>query len=65
MLFGRFSIADAMYAPVVLRFATYAVETDPVSMAYMSAVQTLPPLQEWLAAARTEPESISQFEVYG
>ncbi len=65
MLFGQFSIADAMYAPVVLRFAIYAVETDPVSTAYMNAIQALSPLQEWRAAARSEPESIPQFDVYG
>jgi len=64
MLFGDFSIADAMYAPVVVRFATYAVETDPVSEAYMRAIQALPALQEWLAATRAEPESIPRFEIY-
>ncbi len=62
MLFGNFSIADAMYAPVTFRFVTYAVETDPVCAAYVKAVQALPPMQEWLAAARAEQEVIAQYE---
>jgi glutathione S-transferase len=62
MLFGRFSIADAMYAPVVNRFVTYGVEVDPVSAAYMRAIQALPALQQWIADARAETEVIPQFE---
>lgn len=54
-LFGRFSIADAMYAPVVTRFTTYGVPLDPVSQAYAEAVWALPPLKEWKAAADQEP----------
>ena len=64
MLFGHFTVADAMYAPVVLRFATYGVKTDPLSEDYMASIQALAPIQEWLAAARAEPEFISQFEMY-
>ena len=62
MLFGKFCIADAMFAPVTFRFVTYAVDTDPVSAAYIKAVQALGPMQDWLAAARAEPEVIAQFE---
>jgi glutathione S-transferase len=54
-LFGRFTIADAMYAPVATRFTTYAVELDPVSAAYVEAIQALPAMREWLEAARREP----------
>ena len=54
-LFGRFSIADCMYAPVVTRFDTYGVELDPVCRAYADAVLALPPLREWTEAARAEP----------
>jgi glutathione S-transferase len=54
-LFGRFSAVDAMYAPVVSRFATYAIEVGPVSLAYMEAVTLLPAWQEWHAAALKEP----------
>ena len=62
MLFGRFGIADAMYAPVVLRFQTYGVELPGPAGAYSKAVLRLPAIQEWLAAARAEPETIRQFE---
>ncbi len=54
-LFGRFSVADAMYAPVVTRFNTYGVAQDEVVKAYSDAILELPAMQEWLAAARTEP----------
>lgn len=50
-LFGRFSVADAMFAPVVTRFATYALPLDAVSQAYCDAILGLPALQEWRAAA--------------
>ena len=62
MLFGKFSIADAMFAPVVFRFITYGVDTDPVSAAYVKAMQALAPMQDWLAAARAEVEVIAQSE---
>lgn len=50
-LFGRFSIADAMYAPVVSRFTTFAIKMDPVSQAYCDAIWSLPALQDWKQAA--------------
>ena len=50
-LFGRFSIADAMYAPVVSRFTTFALKMDSVSQAYCDAIWSLPALQEWKQAA--------------
>src|SRR5262249_9043623 len=53
-LFGRFSAADAMYAPVVSRFHTYAVEVGPASATYMQAMMALPAWQEWYAAALKE-----------
>jgi glutathione S-transferase len=61
-LFGRFCIADAMYAPVVLRFRTYQVQLNPVSREYADAVLALPALQEWVAAAVAETEVIAAFE---
>jgi glutathione S-transferase len=64
-LFGRFSIADAMYAPVVLRFRTYEVELPSEARAYAEAILALPALQEWIAAAASESESLPQFEMYG
>ncbi|MGE5476119.1 MAG: glutathione S-transferase family protein [Bacteroidales bacterium] len=50
-LFGRFSVADAMYAPVVSRFTTFAIALDPVAQAYCDAIWSLPPMQEWKQAA--------------
>jgi glutathione S-transferase len=53
-LFGRFSLADAMFAPVVLRFRTYEVELDPRLREYCGAVLALPALEQWMAAGREE-----------
>jgi glutathione S-transferase len=61
-LFGPFCAADAMYAPVVLRFRTYEVELPPVCRAYADAVLALPALQEWMRDAGRETESLPQFE---
>ncbi|MGJ3251578.1 MAG: glutathione S-transferase family protein [Elainellaceae cyanobacterium] len=57
-LFGVFTIADAMFAPVVSRFMTYCVELDAVSQAYADAIGSLPAMQEWQAAAADETEYI-------
>jgi glutathione S-transferase len=54
-LFGAFGAADAMYAPVVSRFETYAVDVGPESRAYMAAVGALPAWTEWKVAAIDEP----------
>ncbi len=51
-LFGRWSIADAMFAPVASRFVTYGVALDPVSQAYVDATMALPALQDWIKAAQ-------------
>ncbi len=61
-LFGRFSIADAMYAPVVLRFLTYGVVLEGVAKGYAETVLALPALKEWMADAEVETERIEQFE---
>jgi glutathione S-transferase len=63
-LFGAFCAADAMYAPVVLRFRTYEVELPPVCRAYAERVLALPALQEWMRDAERETESLPQFEQY-
>lgn len=57
-LFGHFTAADAMYAPVVSRFDTYGGELAPVTRAYVDAVLAMPAMQEWYAgaAAETWPE---------
>jgi glutathione S-transferase len=62
-LFGGFTAADAMYAPVVLRFRTYEVEVRKKS--YMDAMLALPAMREWIEAAEREPESIPELDLYG
>ncbi len=54
-LFGKFSIADAMYAPVATRFLTYGVKLPPAAAAYVKTIINLPAMQEWIAAADKEP----------
>jgi glutathione S-transferase len=57
-LFGAdFTMADAMYAPVVCRFLTYQPELSVASSAYCEAVRAHPLMEEWYAAAAAEPES--------
>lgn len=62
-LFGDFTIADAMYAPVVHRFEAYGVAVDALLRAYMDAVLALPPMREWTGAARAETWAIAADEV--
>jgi glutathione S-transferase len=62
-LFGEYSLADAMYAPVALRFRTYGAMLSPPSQAYLDTVLQDAPLQQWLAAAALEPWSIAYSEV--
>ncbi|MDZ7995612.1 MAG: glutathione S-transferase family protein [Nostoc sp. EfeVER01] len=62
LLFGNFTIADAFFAPVVLRFITYDVELDHVSRNYVESVLALPAMQEWINAAKNETEIIPQNE---
>jgi glutathione S-transferase len=64
LLFGAFTAADAMYAPVVLRFRTYQVELPAAARAYCDAVLALPAMREWIAAAEVETESLPQFDLY-
>ena len=61
-LFGRFGIADAMFAPVVLRFQTYGVALEGAARAYAEAILALPALREWVADAVAETERIEKFE---
>ena len=62
-LFGKFCNADAMFAPVVSRLTTFAVELDAVSAAYRDAVQALPEMIEWSDAGRAEPWTVSEDEI--
>jgi len=63
-LFGPFGIADAMYAPVVTRFATYGVELPAVAAAYAEAVRACPAVRAWTEAARAEHEFVAEDEPY-
>jgi len=62
-LFGAFSIADAMFAPVVWRLHTYNVELPPVAAAYCEAMLAHPAMIEWHAAAIRESEALAAYDV--
>jgi glutathione S-transferase len=62
-LFGRFGAVDAMYAPVVSRFQTYAVDVGAGTRSYMDAVTALPAWREWRDAAVKEPWVLEADEV--
>ena len=62
-LFGRFSIADCMYAPVVFRFQTYGADISTDSRAYMTEILDNQHIINWLAAARQESETLPEGEV--
>jgi glutathione S-transferase len=62
-LFGQYSIADAMYAPVVLRFNTYGARISETARWYMATALEDPILQSWLAAAKAEPWTIAAEEI--
>ena len=61
-LFGDFSGADAMYAPVVTRFETYSIPVDDVTRAYMDAVLQHPAFRAWREAALAEPWVLAAVE---
>jgi glutathione S-transferase len=62
-LYGTFGAADAMYAPVVWRFHTYAIEVSGVAREYMRALMALPAWAEWREAARREPWILPHDEI--
>lgn len=62
-LFGAFGAADAMFAPVVWRFHTYAVEVGATASDYMRAMMALPAWNEWRDAARRETWILAEDEV--
>lgn len=62
-LFGKKACAaDFMYAPVTTRFTTYDVKLDDVSAAYCKQIIDMPEMQEWIAAAKLEPDDIDELE---
>lgn len=62
-LFGEYSIADAMFAPVVLRFHTYGVKLDGLAQAYMQSVLQQPDIIEWIASGAAETAIIKSGEI--
>ena len=64
MLFGRFSAADAFFAPVCMRMLSYALPLADDARAYVERVAALPAVAEWIAAARAEGDFIADDEPY-
>lgn len=62
-LFGRLTMADAMYAPVCTRFLTYDVPLDAQCAAYCKAIMSWPAVAEWVEAAKAEPEELDELDV--
>jgi glutathione S-transferase len=61
-LFGDYSMADAMYAPVVLRLRTYGAQLSPAVHQYLATATADGVMQEWLAAAAAEPWTLEHEE---
>ena len=62
-LFGKApSMADAMYAPVVTRFLSYDVALDKTCAAYCKRIMEVPAMQEWVKAAKAEPDEIDELD---
>ena len=62
-MFGEYSIADAMFAPVVLRFAGFGVSPGDIEETYMQTVLQQSAMQEWIGAGKQETEVIEMDEV--
>jgi glutathione S-transferase len=62
-LFGEYSIADAMYAPVVLRFNTYGAPLTETARWYIATVLEDAAMQNWLLAAKEETWTVPGYEV--
>ncbi len=61
-LFGKRTLADAMYAPVATRFLTYDVKLDRECAGYCDTIMAMPEMIEWVTAAKLEPEEIEELE---
>lgn len=62
-LFGDFSIADAYFAPVVMRFHTYGVALESPLQAYADRVVAHPAVAQWIREAKAETERIPKYEI--
>lgn len=63
-LFGDFSIADAYFAPVVMRFRTYDVALAPALQAYAERVAAHPAVEQWIGEAERESERVEKYDRY-
>ena len=61
-LFGPFSLADAFFAPVVMRFTSYDAQLSPPLLAYAEAVRTQPFVSDWIARAQLDRRTAVQYE---
>jgi glutathione S-transferase len=64
-LFGKFSLADAFYAPVVTRFLSYELPMDAISRRYAQALMDAPSMRHWVAAAQAEEWVLSATDQVG
>lgn len=62
-LFGKFSIADAMYAPMTIRFHTYGIETGQLERDYINTILSLDAVKQWMEQGKAETEVLAQYEV--
>jgi len=62
-LFGSLSMADAMYAPVCTRFLTYGVQLDKSCADYCRSIMVWPAMEEWVAAAKAEPDEVEELDM--
>ncbi|WP_110410671.1 glutathione S-transferase family protein [Vibrio rumoiensis] len=61
-LFGKWSIVDAMYAPIALRFQTYQIPLSDLARQYQQKVITSPAIQRWLYEASLESDIVEEDE---
>lgn len=61
-LYGKFSVADAYFAPVAFRFNTYSVKTNPVAAEYVKTMLAHPSMQQWIADSKAEKEVVDHEE---
>ena len=62
-LFGDFSIADCMYAPMAMRFLTYGITLSAASNKYIETLQQNPAVKQWLKEAQKEKERLPEYEI--
>lgn len=61
-LFGHFTVADAMYAPITVRFNSYSVHLTEIPTEYLNTISSLPAMHEWMQAALAEKEKIPELD---